>query len=77
MQFIVQQCYKAIYVSMNIVLMCLHVVQPRQYEQQLFYLACCLCYDIKAVNLANKTPLTSRSSDSQARHPLAAITLTS
>lgn len=54
------------------VLMCLRVLQPRQYEQQLFYLACCLCYDIKAVNLANKTALTSISNDLQARHPLAA-----
>lgn len=54
---------------------CMHVLQPRQYEQQLFYLAGCLCRDIKAVNLASKTPLTGTSNDSQARYPVAAMTL--
>lgn len=39
----------------------------RQCEQQLFYLACCLCHDIKAANLANKFPLTSTSNDKQTR----------
>lgn len=63
---LVQRGYAAICVSSNMVLTRLHALQPRQYEQQLFYLACCLCHDIKAVNLANKTPLTSVSNDSRA-----------
>ena len=56
----------AICVYYNMALKYLYLPEARQYGRQLFYLASCPCYDIKAVNLANKPPLTSISKASQA-----------
>ena len=63
---LVPECLQAICVSSNMVVKCRGALALRQYEQQLFHLAHCPYHDIKAVNLANKTSLTSVSQDSPA-----------